>query len=104
MKKIDEKHLSHNCTDLGCFKNQYKKGEMIVNIIGWPGIVVEGTRGNNPEIIPLVEMFGFEHETGSIYTNEVVKRLTKKEFDYCRSLVGMADEHIYFKGELIEAK
>ena len=76
---------------------------MFVNIAGWPGIVMEATRGNDPTIIPMTEIFGFEHECGSIYTNEIMKRVpTVKEFNMWRSKVGMENEPIYFKGELIE--
>lgn len=86
-------------------KNQYKKGEMIVNTIGWPAIVMEATRGNDPQIIPMVEVFGFEHECGSIYTNEVAERiLSWEEFDIWRTKVGMQNEKLIFKGQLIERK
>lgn len=79
---------------------QYKKGEMILNKAGWPGIVMESTRGNDPEIIPMVEIWGFEHECGSIYTNEVVCRLTLDEFENLREQNGYNGEQ-YFKGKLI---
>jgi hypothetical protein len=84
-------------------KNIYRKGEMILNAVGWPGIVIEGTRGNDPEIINIVEMFGYEHESGSIYTNEVIARLTKEQFESYKKKMGYdSDEKQYFKGELIE--
>lgn len=83
-------------------KNQYKKGELILNVAGWPAIVMEATRGNDPTIIPMVEVFGFEHECGSIYTNEVVQRLNKVEFETYLKMTGMIAEKLYFKGKLIE--
>lgn len=83
-------------------KNIYKKGEMLLNGAGWPSVVMEGTRGNNPTIINMVEVFGFEHECGSCYTNEIVARLTKSEFEAHKAKMGFADAPLYFKGTLIE--
>ena len=88
-------------------KNQYKKGELILNNVGWAGIVMEATRGNDPTIINMVEMFGFEHECGSIYTDSrigdvyPVKRLTKAEFEKTIADAGFKVGDYYFKGELI---
>ena len=89
-------------------KNQYKKGELIVNNLGWAGIVMEGTRGNDPTIINLVEMFGFEHEGGSIYTDDrigdiyVERRINKAEFEALITAQGHKVGDYYFKGELLE--
>ena len=83
-------------------KNQYKKGEMLINAAGWPSIVMEATRGNNPTIIPIVEIYGFEHECGSCYTNEITSRLTREEFELAKRNLGHGDANQYFKGELIE--
>jgi len=83
-------------------KNQYKKGEMLVNTIGWACIVMEATRGYNPTIIPMVEVFGFEHECGSIYTNEIARRITKEEFEEIIKANGNEVGDYYFKGKLID--
>jgi len=83
-------------------RNIYKKGEMLLNVMGWPCIVMEATRGNNPTIIQMVEVYGFEHECGSIYTNEIVARLTKAQFEDYKKKMGMENEEQYFKGELVE--
>jgi len=84
-------------------KNIYKKGEMILNVAHWPAIVMEGTRGNDPEIINMVEVYGFAHECGSIYTNEVIARLTKEDFVAWKKVNGYDEkEPQYFKGELID--
>ena len=85
-------------------ENQYKKGEILVNTIGWVCIVMEATRGNNPTIIPMVEVFGFEHECGSIYTNEIARRITKKEAEEIVANNGQSFSDRFFKGELLEAK
>lgn len=81
--------------------NQYKKGEMILNTAGWPGIVIEATRGNNPSIV-IVEMYGIEHESGSIYTNEIVKRLNRAEFETYKANLGHAQAEKYYKGDLVD--
>lgn len=78
--------------------NQYKKGELFLNKMGWAGIVMEATRGNNPTIIPMTEIFGFEHECGSIYTNEIERRISIAEF---RSIAGGKGD-IYFKGKILD--
>lgn len=83
-------------------KNQYKKGEMLVNTIGWPCIVLEATHGNDPQIINMVEVFGFEHECGSIYTNEIARRLNKDEFEKMVVTQGHEVNKYYFKGTLLE--
>lgn len=83
--------------------NQYKKGEMLINLAGWSCIVMEATRGNNPTIIPMVEVYGLEHECGSIYTNEIRERVGKNLFEHYKALNGFKpDESQYFKGELVE--
>lgn len=81
--------------------NQYKKGEMLVNTIGWACIVMEATRGNDPQIVPMVEVFGFEHECGSIYTNEIARRINREEFESLKKASGHENEELIFKGELI---
>lgn len=83
-------------------KNQYKKGEMLVNTIGWPCIVMEATRGNDPTIINMVEVFGVEHECGSIYTNEIASRINKVEFEEMIAAQGYEIGKYYFKGTLLE--
>ena len=82
-------------------KNQYKKGELIANKLGWVGIVIENTRGNDPNIV-MVEMYGFEHESGSIYTSEIAGRITKTQFEWGKKAMGYERQSSYFKGELIE--
>ena len=85
-------------------RNQYKKGEILVNTIGWVCIVMEATRGNNPTIIPMVDVFGFEHECGSIYTNEIARRITKKEAEDIVKQNGQNLSETYYKGALIDAQ
>ena len=93
-------------------KNIYKKGELIVNNVGWAGIVMEGTRGNDPTIINMVEMFGHEHECGSIYTDGridpdgvfVQGRIGKAEFERIITARGYKVNDYYFKGELLDKK
>ncbi len=85
-------------------KNQYKKGEMIVNTLGWGGIVTEATRGNDPSIVNMVEVFGIAHETGSMYTNEVAARIGKQELEMIVKIQGYTLDDRYFKGNLLEPK
>jgi hypothetical protein len=81
----------------------FKKGEMIVDIGGWVGVVMQNTRGKNPTILPMMEMFGFEHECGSKYVKEVVGRITEKEFrDQIQKLGFDRDTELYFTGKLVE--
>ncbi len=82
----------------------FKKGEMFIDFAGWAGIVIEATRGKNPTIIPCTEMFGFEHECGSKYANEVVYRVSEEELRNRISNSELCyDKNIkfYFKGTLI---
>ena len=81
--------------------NQYRKGELVLLKANWPAIVMEATRGNNPTIINMVEVFGFAHECGSCYTSDVLKRLNGNEFEMFKKMMGFENEKHYFEGALI---
>lgn len=82
-----------------------KKGTMFIDGAKWVGIVTEAERTKNYKphnIINCAEMYGFYHESGSKYANEVVALLTKDEFEAGKKALGFENESNYFKGELIE--
>ena len=70
----------------------------------WPGIVMEAERTKKYDeynIINVGEIFGFEHECGSLYANEVIAVLTVQEFNMWVEKQGFKNDKIYFKGKLI---
>ena len=80
------------------------KGQMFMDGANWPGIIVEAERtkkyGEN-NIINMVEIYGFEHEMGSKYANEITHLLTEDEFELAKSYLGFDKTPNYFKGKLI---
>ena len=53
----------------------FKKGDFVLTACGFPAIIV----GEVHTCCPCLEVWGFEHETGSAYSEELI-RITKEEF------------------------
>jgi hypothetical protein len=71
----------------------------------WVGIVVEAERTKKfgpYNIINIAEVFGFEHESGSVYANEVRSTIeTKAEFAIALNLLGFTPDQTYTKIPLL---
>lgn len=81
-----------------------KKGQMFIDVAGWVGVVMEAERTkkyNEYNIINCADMFGFYHEPGSKYANEVVALLTEDEFNETKAALGFSNEDTIYKGQLI---
>lgn len=82
-----------------------KKGQMFWDInLGWPGIIMEAERTkkyNEHNIINMTEVYGFAHDMGSKYANEITHLLTEDEFELAKSYLGFDKTPNYFKGKLI---
>ena len=80
------------------------KGQLFMDNIGWVGVVMEAEktkRYSEYNIINCVDIFGFEHEAGSKYANEVRFLLTENEFNSKKAELGFEKEDTIYKGQLI---
>ena len=80
------------------------KGRIGYNTIGWPLIVLERAKSDNPNTPVLCEVFGYAHESGSVYYKDI--QLTTDETDEnawsdAVRAMGCTLGDIYFKGKLI---
>lgn len=74
----------------------FKKGQVGYNRgFGWPLIVTTAYYGKNPNGAVSVEVFGFEHECGSIYAKDIIKA------ESVESWKSQVNETPYYKGELV---
>lgn len=69
----------------------FKKGDFVFTG-AFPGIVV----GNVNSYAPLIEVWGFEHETGSAYTSDL-RLLSGDDFCVAISRLGFGDPKPYCK-------
>lgn len=83
------------------YSNIMLKGRIGYNTIGWPLIVMERAKSDNPQTPVLCEVWGYEHECGSVYYNEIV---LADDLNAWKEAVirfnGNPDKH-YFKGKLV---
>lgn len=81
------------------------KGTVFMDAAGWVGIVTEAERTKNfhpGNIIQCAEMFGFEHESGSKYADEVRYVIeTRAEFALRLVPLGFKPEQVYTKVTLL---
>jgi len=80
------------------------KGQMFIDNTNWVGVVMSPERTKKYgayNIINCVDMFGFEHEAGSKYANEVIGLLNEDEFNVAKAELGFDNEKTIFKGKLI---
>lgn len=80
------------------------KGQMFIDKAGWVGIVVSPERTkkySEYNIIDCVEIFGFYHETGSKYANEIIGLLNESEYNEVKTELGFANEKHRYTGKLI---
>lgn len=80
------------------YSNRFVKGR--VGYSGtWPLVVVERARSDKPLTPVLCEVWGFEHESGSVYLKDI--RLAGSLESWKADRSGQPDGNsIYFKGEL----
>ena len=85
------------------YSDKFLKGRIGYNSIGWPLVLMERAKSDKPNTPVLCEVWGFEHECGSIYAHEII--LTEDLEGWRLAVKGMQgdpDER-YFKGELLVA-
>ena len=81
------------------YSNTFLKGR--VGFTGnWPVIVLERAKSDKPFTPVLCEVFGFEHESGSCYLQDISLLPLDMWLDTFKAQ-GHNVEEIYFKGKLI---
>lgn len=85
------------------YSNKLLKGRIGYNNCGWPLIIMERAKSDNPQTPVLCEVWGYAHECGSIYAGEISLETDENLWaDAVRAMNGNPADH-YFKGKLITA-
>jgi hypothetical protein len=84
------------------YSNQYVKGA--IGFTGsWPVIVIERARSDQPMTPVLCEVFGLEHESGSVYLHEITLTNQRGAWEAQVAQQGFDVAQRYFKEALIAA-
>ena len=83
------------------YSDTYLKGRIGYNTVGWPLIVTERARSDKPLTPVPCEVWGLEHEMGSVYLNEIT--LTDDLHTWERRVQHFSGDPAkrYFKGKLL---
>jgi hypothetical protein len=82
------------------YSNKFVKGA-IGFTSSWPLIVIERARSDSPLTPVLCEVFGFEHESGSVYAKDVRLTTDIEAWNAAVKDQGFDASQRYFKGKLI---
>jgi len=83
------------------YSNLLLKGVIGYNPMGWACIVMERAKSDKPMTPVLCEVWGYEHECGSMYYNEFTPASNLEEWkNRIRELDGNPEDRV-FKGNLI---
>ena len=83
------------------YSNKILKGTIGYNPMGWAAVVMERARSDKPDTPVLCEVWGFEHECGSMYYIEFKPATNLEEWKEAVEREGGNPDDRYFKGELI---
>lgn len=83
------------------YSDTYLKGRIGFNALGWPLILTERSRSDKPMTPVSVEVWGLEHEIGSVYLNEISLTDDEKIWREAIRVRGGDPDQRYFKGELL---
>lgn len=86
------------------YSNRLLKGVVGYNQFGWAAIVIERARSDKPETPVLCEVFGLEHESGSMYVKEFTPALLMSQWEESVRKMDYDPKERYFKGELLLVK
>ena len=86
------------------YSNRLLKGIIGYNPMGWASIVMERAKSDKPETPVLCEVWGYEHECGSMYYHEFTPTDDIENWKKAIKAYGGDPEDRYFKGELLIAK
>jgi len=83
------------------YSNTHVKGRIGYNTAGWPLIVVERAKSDKPKTAVLCEVFGLEHESGSVYHDEIILSDDIELWHKRVAEQGHNSDQRYFKGDLL---
>lgn len=83
------------------YSDTHLKGRIGYNLIGWPLIIMERAKSDKPMTAVLCEVFGFEHESGSVYHKEIILSDDLEVWKTAVRKSGADPEQVYFKGKLL---
>jgi hypothetical protein len=83
------------------YSNTMLKGRIGYNNYGWPLIVMERAKSDKAGTPVLCEVYGLEHECGSVYNHQI--RLTDNlpAWEDSLRVLGHNPKDMYFKGKLL---
>ena len=77
------------------------KGRFGYNAANWPLIVMERAKSDKPNTPVLCEVYGLEHECGSVYYREITLSDDLNEWEGAIRQMGFDPKKRYYKGGLI---
>jgi hypothetical protein len=86
------------------YSNRILKGTIGYNPMGWASIAMERARSDKPNTPVLCEVWGMEHECGSMYYEEFSPTKDVEAWENHIKAAGFDPKDRYFKGKLIPAK
>ena len=82
------------------WSNKFVKGA-IGFTAHWPLIVIERAKSDAPLTPVLSEVFGFEHESGSVYAKDIILTTQRGSWEAQIKAQGFDVNQRYFKGPLV---
>jgi len=86
------------------YSDKLLKGTIGYNHFGWASLVMERAKSDNPLTPVLCEVWGFEHECGSMYHKEFTPTDDFEAWKLAVAREGGTIDDRYFKGSLINSK
>ena len=83
------------------YSNVMLKGRIGYNNYGWPLIVMERAKSDNPLTAVLCEVFGLYHECGSVYYRDISLTDNQDEWNAKVREMGHDPFTYYFQGKLV---
>ena len=89
------------------YSNVLLKGRVGYNTVGWPLVIMERAKSDAPMTPVLCEVFGIEHECGSVYAKDIslphndLLGNSMKQWKERVSNQGFNPNDLYFKGALL---
>ena len=83
------------------YSNKFVKGAIGFTSGSWPLIVIERARSDAPLTPVLCEVFGFEHESGSVYLKDITLTTQRASWEAQITAQGFDVNQRCFKGPLV---
>jgi len=83
------------------YSNKFVKGAIGFSQGSWPVIVIERARSDAPLTPVFCEVFGFAHESGSVYAKDLILTTQRASWEAQIKAQGFDVSQRYFKGPLV---